>query len=316
MRALAIGSHLGPYAIVRKIGVGGMGVVYEGRQPDGGAVALKLLHDACRNDPRSRRRFDDEAVAGCIVRHPNLASTIGHGETEDGVPFLVMQHVAGDPLGVQIQRDGTPSLRQGVQIVQQLLNALHAMHAAGIVHGDVKSDNVLVQRRADGSPSATLIDFGLAHAQFARDRCAQEDLVSGTPEYMPPEVIRGEGSRRASDLYSVGIILYELIAGTTPFVGGSPAEIMRRHIEDDVVPPSLRRDAPVPPLLERIVLRALEKTPELRFPSASAFAAALSVALPLLDDAMLPPANGFSRDAPTCEWTRRSLPRLARGTNR
>lgn len=296
-------------------------MVYEGRAPGGERVALKLLHPRFVRDPRVLSRFDDEAIVGRIVRHPNLASTIGHGLTEDGVPFLVMKHVQGDPLGRLIQRAGVSSLRRGVRIVQQVLAALDAMHRAGIVHGDVKSDNVLVAPDGDRD-LVTLIDFGLAHIQFSReDRALRHDpdLVSGTPEYMSPEVIRGEGSIAASDLYSTGIILYELIAGTTPFVGGSPRDVLRRHLEDEVVPPSLRRDAPVPALLERIVLRALAKPPERRFGSASAFTSALGVALPLLDDAMSEPVARFSRDAPTREWTRAGAPartqrRVARGT--
>lgn len=302
-----IGSFIGPYEILAQIGAGGMGVVYDAQLPAGTHVALKVLSPQRSGDHRSHRRFLDEGVAGSIVAHPNVASTLSHGTTEDGVPFLVMERVRGEPLGARIHREGAPSLQRGVEIVQQILAGLGAMHAAGIVHGDVKSDNVLVARRDDGSDVATLIDFGLAHVQFAtrdlRRRHADEEVISGTPDYMAPEVIRGEGSSTGSDLYSVGVILYELITGGTPFGDGTPDEIMNCHLDDQVVPPSLRRTT-IPPILERIAIRALEKDPAQRFETAAAFASALAVAQPLLDDDITgAPGDHFSCNSPTLEWT-------------
>jgi len=304
--ALTIGTRLGPYEIRSQIGAGGMGVVYEAQPPVGDRVAVKLLQGQRLDDERAVRRFHDEGTAGSIVVHPNVVSTLAQGETEDGIPFLVMKRVCGEPLGIRIQRDGPPSLRRGIEIVQQILAGVDAMHAAGIVHGDLKSDNVLIERRADGSDVAMLIDFGLAHVQFCaadvRRPHPGEELVSGTPDYMAPEVIRGEGSSRASDLYAVGVILYETITGSTPFQGGSPGEIVRRHLHDRVVPPSLRRTS-VPAMLEGIVLRALEKQPAFRFESAAAFAAALALALPGLDDGPSDvPIGRVSREAPTLDW--------------
>lgn len=304
---IEIGSLVGPYEVRSLIGAGGMGVVYEACQPDGQtAVALKVLHPQRLEDERAIRRLHDEALAGRIVRHANLAATIDYGDTADGMPFLVMEKVGGEPLGVWIQRDGVPSLRRGVTIVQQVLAGLGALHGAGVVHGDVKSDNVLVETRSDGSPFARLIDFGLAHVEFdghdIRRPDPGEELVSGTPEYMAPEVVRGEGSTAASDLYAVGVILYELITGSTPFAGGSPADIVQRHLDDDVVPPSLRCMREVPAILERVVLRALEKDPARRFASAEAFASALAVTMPLLDDTTCPAAQQPSRETPTLDW--------------
>jgi serine/threonine-protein kinase len=236
-----------------------------------------------------------------IIRHPNVVSTIDHGETAEGVPFLVMERACGEPLGAWIHRDGAFSLRRGVGVARQILSGLAALHAAGIVHGDVKSDNVLVDRR-DGIDHARLIDFGLARVQFAASGSPKNeigDLVSGTPGYMAPEVIRGEGSSTASDLYGVGVILYELITGNTPFSGGTPHAVLRQHLSDQVIPPSLRR-VDIPPILERIVMRALDKNPPCRFASAASFGSALDVTLPVVDDR--PPrrlARGSSVSAPT-----------------
>jgi len=304
--ALTIGTRLGPYELRSQIGAGGMGVVYEAQPPVGDRVAVKLLQGQRLHDERAVRRFHDEGTAGSIVVHPNVVSTLAQGETEDGVPFLVMKRVCGEPLGIRIQRDGPPSLRRGIELVQQILAGVDAMHAAGIVHGDLKSDNVLIERRADGTDVPMVIDFGLAHVQFCAEDVRRpqpgEELVSGTPDYMAPEVIRGEGSSRASDLYAVGVILYETITGSTPFQGGTPGEIVRRHLFDPVVPPSLRRTA-VPAVLERIVMRALEKQPALRFESAAAFAAALALASPSLENEPSDvPIGKISREAPTLDW--------------
>ncbi|HEU0035820.1 MAG TPA: serine/threonine-protein kinase [Kofleriaceae bacterium] len=295
--------------LCRVIGAGGMGIVYEAEAPDGQLVALKLLQPQRANDDYALRRFRDEALAGLVVSHPNVVSVLRHGATDDGIPFLVMPRVQGEPLGGRLHREGPPSLRRGVLIVRQILAGLDAMHAAGVVHGDVKSDNVLVDTDDDDARTerATLIDFGLAHAQFAPGdvmrRDPEEELVSGTPDYMAPEVALGFGSSTSSDLYAVGVILYELLTGTTPFGGGDPSDIIRRQISDEVVPPSLRAGSAVPPILDRIVMRALAKDPAERFPSATAFSSALHVCLPLLDD-VVPPRGGFSQVAPTIEWTR------------
>ena len=304
---IQVGVQIGSYEVCSKLGEGGMGVVYEAQPPCGKRVAVKVLHPRYLGDEHAVRRFRNEVSAGLIIHHPHVASTIDHGVTFDGIPFLVMERLHGEPLGTRIHRDGTPSLRCAVTIARQILAGLGGLHTAGIVHGDVKSDNVLVET-TDGSDFARLIDLGLAHVQFSsrdvRPSRANDKLVSGTPEYMAPEVIRGEGSSMASDQYAVAVILYELITGTPPFTGGSPGEIVRRALADRVVPPSLRR-ADVPPILERIVLRALSKNPAERFSSVRAFAAALSVTMPLLDDSLGERFTADTRDATTIDGNSR-----------
>ena len=316
---IQIGSRVGPYEVRSLIGAGGMGVVYEGCASGGVPIALKVLNPQRLGDERAIRRLHDEAIAGLVVHHVNVTATLDHGATAEGVPFLVMERVCGEPLGIRIQRDDTPSLRTAVAIVQQILAGIGAMHAAGVVHGDVKSDNIMVETRDDGSEVVHLVDFGLAHVQFspgdARIPAPDEELVSGTPEYMAPEVASGHGSTTASDLYAVGVILYELITGNTPFAGGTPSEIVQRHLSDRVVPPSLRCPE-VPVILERVVLRAHEKRPEHRFASAEQFSAALAVVAPLLADAPGRVTARFSRETPTLDWSREVRRRIARGTPR
>ena len=320
-RPIEIGSFVGSYELLDVIGVGGMGVVFDA-ECDGRHVAVKLLSEQRLSDERALRRFHDEALVGRIINHPNVTATLEEGSTVDGVPFLVMERVCGETLGVRIQREGCPTLPRAVTLIQQILAGLGAMHAVGIVHGDVKSDNVLVERLDDGSDRARLIDFGLAHVQFSptddiRRPGPDEELVSGTPEYMAPEVIQGKGSSMSSDLYAVGVILYELLTGSTPFGGGSPAEIVRRHLDDEVVPPSLRAEVEMPSMLDRIVLRAIAKDPAKRFPDADSFAAALAVVMPLLQDTRGGrTTQRMSRDTPTLNWSREIERRVARGTPR
>jgi eukaryotic-like serine/threonine-protein kinase len=296
MHALATGDSVGAYVLGDVLGVGGMGVVYATRSD---AVAIKLLHVERADDPYMRERFRDEARAGAAVRHRNVVRIRDHGLTCDGVPFLVMDRVAGEPLGAFVQREGPLSLRHVTEIVRQILHGLEAIHRAGFVHGDVKTDNVLVAERADGSCAVTLIDFGLACTEGSS--AVHDGLVSGTPEYMAPEVVSGGRATAAADIYGAGVILYELLAGVPPFTGTSSAEILRRQLRDDVTPPSLLdEESPIPPGLERIVLRALAKRPRDRYASARAFATALRAALPRIA-VHTPSRPHIARDAPTLD---------------
>ena len=319
---LAVGSHVGAYTIGMPIGIGGIGVVYEATTPEGAHVALKMLRPEQREIDDARRRFHDEAIAGMTTKHPGVASTLAYGVTADGTPFLVMERVRGETLADRV-RNGRPlSLFRSAAIMRQILAGLQSMHDAGIVHGDVKSDNVLVDTQQDGDV-AKLIDFGLARVQFTKTDVGSESgepVVAGTPEYMAPEVIRGLGASPASDLYAAGVLLFELITGTTPFAGGTIEQVMRGQVADPPVPPSLRRPA-TPPILDRIVMRALEKDPALRFPNPATFASALRVAMSVLDNVDDEPGTtGFSREAPTLDFVLRGTVervryrRLAKGT--
>ncbi len=306
------GGSVGTYMLGRRLGAGGMGAVYE-TYVNGRLAAIKVPY--CETH-EAARRFRDEGIAGSIVDHPNVVRVYEHGESA-GIPYLVMEQVEGDRLCAKLAREGNVSLRRAAMIVRELLHGLAALHAAGIVHADVKSDNVLVDT-VDGRDHVKLIDFGLAHPDLEGRPGAprSRDMVSGTPDYMAPEVIRGHGSTAASDVYAAGIILYELVTGTTPFSGGSSADIVNRHLREPVVPPSLRR-TDLPPILDRIILRALEKDATKRFASAAAFASALAIAIPsLCETEEVPPIDTFSTEANTEDWTVRDTLRdgFARGT--
>jgi serine/threonine-protein kinase len=201
-------------------------------------------------------------------------SVIDCSVARDGTAYLVMEYVPGRSLERIIAEESIPQPRI-IDLVDQILAALGATHESGIVHADVKSDNFLVQS-IDGCDHVTMIDFGLARGAGSRP-CIHlaygVAMVSGTPEYMAPEVARGKPPTRASDLYGAGVILYELLTGVTPFSGDTAAAVMIRHAYEVPMPPSWRRpDRQVAPALDRVVLRALDKRPDARFPDAATFA--------------------------------------------
>lgn len=332
----------GKYVLGDVLGVGGMGMVYLASQPAlQRTVAVKILRPDLTDDLRMQRHFRSEALAAARVSHPSLVAMFDVGKTEDGRPFLVMEYVAGRLLGDMVRERPVP-LHRAREIVTQILAALAEVHRAGIVHADVKADNVMVESTRQGDDRVRVVDFGLARITTAPDQApldAPPDeasvtggdgrrYVSGTPEYMAPEVISGEPPTAAADLYGVGVILYELLTGTTPFGGGSVVDIITRHLTDPVVPPSLLRpDRYLPPALDEVVARALEKSPADRFPDADAFAAALRRAVPnaslslacrecgahlperggpcpVCDEAAAAPAHdrATSREQPTMVW--------------
>jgi serine/threonine-protein kinase len=309
----------GRYVLGDVLGAGGMGVVYRAVDLEHGHdVALKVLHPRHRSNPIATQRFAAEADAGTCVRHPNVVAVLDHGASADGAPFLVMELLRGKLLDKLVAQGGELPLRRVAAIVGQLLAGLQALHRAGFVHGDVKAGNILVEPAGAGD-AVKLIDLGLARAWDSVD-AATARIASGTPEYMAPEVIRGEGARSQSDLYAAGVVLYQLLTGTTPFEGRTSREILRRHLGDAVVPPSLRcPDRGMPRALESVVMRALAKDPAARHPSAAAFAEALAAATPIVE----PPARPgtvptvFSASTPTKPWTPQMLPRprrISRGT--
>jgi serine/threonine-protein kinase len=319
MRNTGDGIIAGRYLLRDVLGTGGMGVVYRAVDlAHGDDVALKLLHPRHRDNAVAIRRFDAEAHAGRCVRHANVVAVLDSGTSADGTPFLVMELVRGQLLDKLIAQDGELPLRRVAAIVDQLLAGLQALHDAGFVHGDVKTANVLVQATRGGD-AVKLIDLGLARSPAATG-AARTRMASGTPEYMAPEVIRGDAAQPVSDLYAAGIVLYQLLTGTTPFEGGTSREILRRHLDDEVIPPSLRcPDRGIPAAMERAVMTALAKDPAARHPSAAAFADALAEATPIVE----PPARhrtvrtAFSATATTKQWTPHELPRprrISRGT--
>ncbi len=268
------------YVLGSVIGSGGMGIVYSATQRSlGRRVAIKVPRTELMTNSFVLHRFKTEARAGSRLAHRNIARVIDFGGA-DGAPFLVMEYVGGIPLETIVIEHGPMTTAVAAEIVVQILAALDAAHTAGIIHADIKSANVLVEPLADGLPLAHVIDFGLA--EFIDEEFVSNRILSGTPEYLAPEVVRGGRPTVASDIYAAGIVLYELLTGATPFSGGSSEQILSRHLDDVAVPPSFRApDQSIPVAVEKVVMRSLLKDPAARFASAAEFAAALRSALPV-----------------------------------
>jgi eukaryotic-like serine/threonine-protein kinase len=258
---LAAGTRLGPYEVLAPIGAGGMGEVYRGRDTRlNREVALKVLPDDFARDPARRRRFEQEARVVAALNHPNIVGVYDIGED-----FMVTELVDGQTL----RRIGKLSQRQAIDFAAQIAEGLAVAHAAGIAHRDLKPENIMIAR--DGR--AKILDFGLAKMTSARlpDSPAsqettetQEGVIMGTIGYMSPEQVRGQPADHRSDIFSFGLVLYEMLAGRRAFSGASSIEIMNAILKED--PPELPES--IAPGLKRIVQRCLEKNPERRFQSA------------------------------------------------
>ncbi len=274
----------GKYRLRRCVGVGSSGAVYQADQIAlGRRVAIKILSEELTQDPRLVRRFQDEALAASRLNHPNAVSIIDFGQSADGLLYLVMEFLDGSTLTDHLQRRQPLGTSRIVEAVTQILRGLEEAHAAGVVHADLKSDNIVVIERRGGDLLYKVVDFGIARlvgAPSANPEPGAARTICGTPEYMSPEVIAGQPPTFASDIYAVGIILYELLIGTTPFVGGNTLEVLRRHLREEPIAPSRRRsDLEVHPLLEQAALRALRKAPLERFGDVLQFRDAVAAAV-------------------------------------
>jgi serine/threonine protein kinase len=270
----------GKYRIDKLIKTGGMGSVYRGKHVlMDKTVAVKVLRPSLAVDDAVVARFSREAKAASRISHPHAVSVTDFGEAENGVVFLVMEYLDGRTLKEIIVSEGRFTLERAVEIVRQVAGALDAAHAQGVVHRDLKSDNIMLSH-TNGGDWAKVLDFGIAKIQQAegvRDvDITEANLVVGTPQYMSPEQCSHTGPLDArSDIYSLGVIVYEMLAGYVPFTGESPTVIMMKQVQDP--PPSILSARPeLPAAVEDIVKRALAKQPVDRFQTAGELSAALS----------------------------------------
>lgn len=259
----------GRYDVVRPLGWGGMAEVYltVDRQL-GREVAVKVIRERFAEDERFVKRFRREARAAASLSHPNVVAVHDVG-VHQGSPFIVMEHVPGRTLA-ELVRDGGPMDPGRVaEIGEAVARALGAAHTAGIVHRDVKPGNVMVT--ADGR--VKVLDFGIARA-LRWTPLTDTPAVQGTAEYMAPEYVRGEGADPRSDMYSLGVVLYELLAGRPPFTGDSPLQVAYKALEEAPAPPDAVRPG-LPAGLTAVVMRCLAKHPGDRYRRAEELAADL-----------------------------------------
>jgi serine/threonine protein kinase len=252
------------YVLEDVVGIGGMGVVHLALQRSlERTVAIKVPRPELVNDPYVRRMFRNEALAGSRSNHRNIVGILDFG-SDSGVPYLVMEHIVGPRLGQLLHELGPLPLDAALDMVRQIVAGLEDAHANGVVHADVKCDNVLVQTLRDGSVTPRLIDFGVAEL-VDRKPSRTEPMVTGTPEYVAPEVARGLRPTPAADVYAVGVMLYELVAGATPFCGENAGAILASKLETDAMP--LRRRCPTLEIsseLDELVSRTLARDPDER----------------------------------------------------
>ncbi len=269
----------GRYEVDNRVGSGGFGVVYQATDRRlQKRVAIKVLTRERTDDPQLLERFRGEALAAGKLHHPNIAGTTDFEITGDGIAYLVMEFVDGEPLDKVIKRDGPLNVRRAARIARGLCRALAAAHGAGIVHRDLKPANIILRREADGAETPKVLDFGLAKLIQKRENAALTDTgqMLGTPIYMAPEQIRGRPDLDGrADIYSVGVILYEMLTAHTPFSTRSTGDVLVAKMIEKPERPS--RYASIPTPLEKLILRAIEADPARRPPTAQDLAGALEM---------------------------------------
>ncbi|HET6612133.1 MAG TPA: serine/threonine-protein kinase, partial [Kofleriaceae bacterium] len=255
----------GRYRILSKIGEGGMGAVFRAEQISlKREVALKVLRPELSADPGLVRRFNAEAEAAARLNHPNTITVYDFGQDSDGSLFIAMELISGTSLRAEVARGPIPALRT-IAIAEQICASLADAHAHGVVHRDLKPDNVMISSRGREQDVVRVLDFGIAKLRDVQgDMTAmpmtQAGDLLGTPQYMAPEQIKGDKVDGRTDIYALGAMLYEMVTGQMVFVAPTLMGVLSKHLGDRPVPPAERRpDVAVPPALAEVIMAALEK---------------------------------------------------------
>lgn len=271
----------GRYVLERQLGAGGMGRVYEARHLQlGKRFALKVISPELAQDPVSRGRFIEEARLASEITHPNIVSVVDYGEDRELGAFMVMELLEGETLTSIGGR--RLSLRRTCDVLGQIADALELIHRRGIVHGDIKTENIMLVEETTGTRRrriARLLDFGLAHRISAGDSASE--TVFGTPEYFAPERALGAPATVATDIYALGVLGYHLLTGTLPFEG-THEEVMSAHVHEEVPALDARRGEPIDPAVDALIRRALAKDPAQRHASVTAFHYELNTVMEML----------------------------------
>jgi serine/threonine-protein kinase len=277
-RVSRIGQVIGDrFRVDAALGRGAMAEVYQALDLSTQAfVALKILRHTAVEDAVSLARFAREAEVQAKLRHRNVASLLATGVTDRHEPFLALELLRGKSLRSVLKTEGRISPRRAASYAFQALHGLAAVHAAGVLHRDLKPANIMLEPSAGPVDRVVLIDFGFATFEGSAKLTLQGTVV-GSLTYIAPERLRGESTDQRADLYAIGVILFELLAGRPPFVANDDFDLIAQHLDDP--PPKLREiDPSLPAALDAVLARALEKAPGERYTDALEMAAALEVA--------------------------------------
>jgi len=276
------------YEILGRIGIGGMGVVYRGRHLTFNEVcAIKIVNDAIAGDANFLQRFQTEAVVTRKLRHPNAVRVDDFDYTDDGRPFIVMELVEGKNISEILHEEGPLRAPRAVRIATQAARALGVAHKLGIVHRDIKPGNIILTTDEQGQETAKVLDFGIAKlletAGDVKPGMTMTGMMVGTPLYMSPEQFMGKKAGEdidgRTDIYSLGVVLYQMVTARLPFEGDTIYSLMMQHMEGNARPPhELVPELNIPESLSRVILKAIDKSRDKRFQSAEEFIAGLDQA--------------------------------------
>jgi serine/threonine protein kinase len=257
-----VGQKVGDYEVIKSIGMGGMGAVYEGKHPIiGKRVAIKVLLPQFSEDEGAIKRFFDEARAVNEIGHRGIVDIFSLGQLPDGAHYLVMEYLDGTSFEGLLKQRGTLPPVEALGLLEEVLEAVGAAHRAKIIHRDLKPSNIFLVDGGSGRPYVKLLDFGVAKLAADADGVSKATGLIGTPLYMAPEQVEGKRASAATDIYSLGVVLFELLTGRPPFEALSPMEMMNRHLE--AIPPRVSQLRPgLPPEIDRLVERMLAKKPQ------------------------------------------------------
>ena len=264
---------LGKYKILKRIGFGATGCVYLA-QGDHQTVALKFLHPHLSADVELVKRFRIEAAVTQKLEVPQVVKTIDFGVAEDGSYYMVMEYVSGTSLSTLLRLE-RPPLDDAIEVTRQVLRALDVAHRHRIIHRDLKPSNIILTTTEDGTPLVKILDFGFAKCLLEKHHHIYKDIkvtrgriMMGTPHYMSPEQAQAsQGIDGRADLYSLGVILYQMVTGVVPFDASTQMDIVLKHIHEEPIPP-IERDPSVPKPLNDFIMKLLSKNREMRFKSA------------------------------------------------
>ena len=286
------------FTIEERIGAGGMGAVYRAHQKGvDRKVAVKILHADLTSNPDAVRRFQREATVAAAIDHPNVVRIFLYGELDDGNGYIVMEHLVGKSLFEVLEEERVLALDRALHIAIQVCMGVGEAHSHRVVHRDIKPDNILLVTRGGDQDFVKVLDFGVARlTQTDRGSATQAGLVFGTARYISPEGAAGELTDSRSDVYSIGVVLYQMLCGETPFDAATPVALLMKHINERT--PKLRsrkHGASVPEAVANIVERALSKEPAKRYADAHALKEAL---LRVADELKIDARLGADSDAP------------------